>query len=130
MNVVREEAAVRDLAKAGLARGRCALDKVISRLRQTRTAPEQPFFGHVSLLSFGDRLDAAATELVLRVWQAWSYETAKTRAFRVALLHPVDPCCVEIVKVISLSQFAFNLSGWAWGVGCRIEPACWLHSVT
>ena len=100
MNVVREEAAVRDLAKAGLARGRCALDKVISRLRQTRTAPEQPFFGHVSLLSFGDRLDAAATELVLRVWQAWSYETAKTRAFRVALLHPVDPCCVEIVKVI------------------------------
>ncbi|CAE7246577.1 unnamed protein product, partial [Symbiodinium necroappetens] len=47
--------------QAGLARGRCTFEKVISRLR----------------------LDAAATELALRVWQAWSYETAKTRAFRV-----------------------------------------------
>ena len=44
--------------------------------------------GSMSHRSFGfGRSDAELTEWTLRIWQAWSYETAKTRAFRATGLH-------------------------------------------
>eukprot|EP00439_Symbiodinium_sp_Y106_P012516 s2602_g1.t2 len=98
---------------AGLARGRCALDKVISRLR----------------------LDAAATELVLRVWQAWSYETAKTRAFRVmeeaiGLRDDGLELCARVARQREMMGPPWSLLAvwWFWVTICRTSLGT-VHSI-
>ncbi|CAE7240775.1 unnamed protein product [Symbiodinium sp. CCMP2592] len=98
---------------AGLARGRCALDKGICRLR----------------------LDAAATTLVLRVWQAWSYETAKTRAFRVmeeaiGLRDDGLELCARVARQREMMGPPWSLLAvwWFWVAICRTSLGT-VHSI-
>ncbi|CAE7578162.1 unnamed protein product [Symbiodinium sp. CCMP2456] len=98
---------------AGLARGRCAFEKVIGRLR----------------------LDAAATELALRVWQAWSYETAKTRAFRVmeeaiGLRDDGLELCARVARQREMMGPPWSLLAvwWFWVAVCRTSLGT-VHSI-
>ncbi|CAE7215070.1 Ank2 [Symbiodinium natans] len=87
-----------------LARARRTFDRMISRLRH----------------------DAAATEQVLRVWQAWSYETAKTRAFKVmeeaiGLRDDGLALCARVARQREMMGPAWSLLAvwWFWVATCR-----------
>ncbi|CAJ1354878.1 unnamed protein product [Effrenium voratum] len=70
---------------------------------------------------FNRRSDAELTEWTLRIWQAWSYETAKTRAFRVmeeAILLRDDglELCARAAKAQQEAQPPWTLLAlwWFW----------------
>ncbi|CAJ1456952.1 unnamed protein product [Effrenium voratum] len=75
---------------------------------------------------FNRRSDAELTEWTLRIWQAWSYETAKTRAFRVmeeAILLRDDglELCARAAKAQQEAQPPWTLLAlwWFWAGRCR-----------